>query len=173
MIDQYALQISNLATAAASNSWALVSNFVILLVLTVLFILFSYRSRGGILSLIVAFYVGYAIFLVFPYTNLVLASGTTPLIKAFISVGLYVAACIVPFIFIERLASGGFGVLSVFPRFGLSFLAATFLLALAYHVFHVSNIYTFPEPMNTLFAPDQYFFWWFIAPLIGLLLFVH
>lgn len=155
------------------NSWALLSNFVILLVLTVGFILFSYRSRGGIISLIVAFYIGYAIFLIFPYTKDIVAAGSTPLMKAGISVLLYILCCVVPFIFIQRLASGGFGVLSVFPRFGLSFLAATFLLALTYHVFHVSNIYTFPEPMNTLFAPDQYFFWWFIAPLIGLLILVH
>jgi hypothetical protein len=63
--------------------------------------------------------------------------------------------------------------ISIFPRIVLSFLSAAFLMALAYHVFHVTNIYTFPEPMNTLFAPDQYFFWWFAAPLIGLLLFVH
>ncbi|MDB5195274.1 MAG: hypothetical protein JWO84_458 [Parcubacteria group bacterium] len=173
MIDQYALQISTLATTAASHSWALVSNFLILLVLTVLFILFSYRSRGGILSLILGFYVGYALYLVFPYTSMVLGFGTTPLLKAILSVLMYLVACVIPFLFVERIVSGGYGVLSVLPRFGLSFLAATFLLALAYHVFHVSNIYTFPEPMNTLFAPDQYFFLWFIAPLVGLLLLVH
>lgn len=172
-MDQIAQQVSDFATNAASHSWALASNFLILVVLTVLFILFSYRSRGGILSLILAFYVGYAIFLVFPYADVVLAFGTTPLLKAIISVAMYLVSCIIPFLFVERIVSGGYGVLSVLPRFGLSFLAATFLLALAYHVFHVSNIYTFPEPMNTLFAPDQYFFLWFLAPLIGLLVLVH
>jgi hypothetical protein len=168
-----ALQVGNYASAAAGNSWGLVSNFLILIGLSVLFVLFSYRSRGGIISLIVAFYVGYAVFLVFPYTKDIIAAGTDPLMKAVISVIVYVICCIVPFMFIERLASGGFGILSVLPRFGLSFLAATFLLALAYHVFHVNNIYTFPEPMNTIFAPDQFFFWWFIAPLLGLLFLVH
>ncbi|MGE5540908.1 MAG: hypothetical protein ACM3TU_01335 [Bacillota bacterium] len=172
-MDQVALQISNFATTAAANSWTLVGNFLILLILTVALILFSYRSRGGILSLLVSFYVGYALYIVFPYTNDIVASGGSAPVKATISIVIYAIACIVPFLFIERLASGGFGILSVFPRFGLSFLGATFLMALAYHVFHVSNIYTFPEPMNTLFAPDQYFFWWFAAPLIGLMLLVH
>ena len=144
-----------------------------LAVLTVVFILISYRSRGGIVSIIVASYVAYALYMVFPYTKDIVATGGSPLMKGLISISIYVIAGIVPFMFIERLVSGGIGVLSVFPRFGLSFLAAAFLLALAYHVFPISNIYTFPEPMNTLFAPDQYFFWWFLAPLIGLLVLVH
>ncbi len=167
------MQISDLATSAALNSWSVMSNFMILLGLTILFVLISYRSRGGIISLIVAFYVSYALFLVFPYTHDIVATGTTPLLKAIISFIIFAIGCVVPFMFIERLVTGGIGVLSVFPRFGLSFLAATFLMALAYHVFSVNEIYTFPEPMNTLFAPNQYFFWWFAAPLLGLLLLVH
>jgi hypothetical protein len=172
-MDQIAIQVSDIATKAAGNSMAVLSNFLILVVLTVVFILISYRSRAGIISLLVAFYVGYAIYLVFPYTKDIVASGGSPVIKAAISVCIYAICCIVPYLFVERLVSGGIGVLSVFPRFGLSFLAATFLMALAYHVFSVNEIYTFPEPMNSLFAPNQYFFWWFLAPLLGLLLLVH
>ena len=172
-MDQIAQQVSDVATTAAANSWAVGSNFLILGVLTVVFILLSYRSRGGIISLLVAFYIAYAVYLVFPYTKEIVDAGGSPMMKAMISISIYAIACVVPFLFVERLVSGGIGVLSVFPRFGLSFLAATFLMALAYHVFPVSHIYTFPEPMNTLFAPDQYFFWWFVAPLIGLLLLVH
>lgn len=172
-MEDIALQVSDFATSAAANSVGVVSNFLILVILTVVFILVSYRSRGGIISLLVAFYVGYGVFMVFPYTQDIVATGGSPIVKAVISVVIYAIACIVPFLFIERLVSGGIGVLSVFPRFGLSFLAATFLMALAYHVFQINNIYPLPEPMNSLFAPDQYFFWWFIAPLLGLLLLVH
>lgn len=172
-MEDLALQVSDIATTAAANSLGLISNFIVLVVLTILFILLSYRSRGGIISLLVAFYVGYGVFTVFPYTQAIVESGGSPVIKAVISVVIFVISCVVPFMFIERLVSGGIGVLSVFPRFGLSFLAATFVMALAYHVFQIHDIYTLPEPMNSLFAPDQYFFWWFIAPLLGLLLLVH
>ena len=172
-MDQIAIQVSDIATKAAANSWAVMSNFLILVVLTVGFILLSYRSRAGIISLLVAFYAGYAIYLVFPYTQSIVSSGSTPLIKAGISLLIYTVCCIFPFLFVERLVQSGIGVISVVPRFGLSFLAATFLMALAYHVFSVNAIYTFPEPMKSLFAPNQYFFWWFIAPLVGLLLLVH
>ncbi len=172
-MEDIAVQVGNFTTAAASNSVALISNFIILLALTVGFILFSYRSKGGIVSMIMSFYVAYALYLVFPYTKQIIDTAGSPLMKSVISVAIYAIACVVPYLFVERLVSGGIGILSVFPRFGLSFLAATFLMALAYHVFPVSHIYTFPEPMNTLFAPDQYFFWWFLAPLLGLILLVH
>lgn len=172
-MDQIALQVSNIATNVASHAWTVTSNFIILLVLTVAFVLFSYRTRAGIVSIIVAFYAGYALYVVFPYTHDIVAAGGSPLMKAIISASIFLIACIVPYLFVERLVSGGIGILSVFPRFGLSFLAATFLIALAYHVFNVTHIYSFPEPMNTIFGPDQYFFWWFVAPLIGLLLLVH
>lgn len=172
-MDQITQQVSDVATMAAAHSMTLVGNFLILLILTVVFILFSYRSKAGIISLLLSMYVGYALYLVFPYTKDIIGAAGSPLMKAIISVSIYAIGCIVPYIFVERLVSGGIGILSVFPRFGLSFLAAAFLMALAYHVFPLSHIYTFPEPMNSLFAPDQYFFWWFVAPLIGLLLLVH
>ena len=173
-INNFALQVSNLATVSAGHAWALVGNFLSLLVLTGVMIGFSYYGgRGGIISLIMSFYVGYAIYLVFPYTNAIINAGSAPLLKAILSVILFVLSILLPYLFINRLIKGGYGVLSFVPRFVLSFLAACFLLALAYHVFNVTHIYTFPEPMNTLFAPDQYFFWWFIAPLLGSFFLVH
>ncbi len=172
-VNQIAQQVSDVTTGVFSNSSTVISNFLILLALTVVFVLISYRSRAGIISLTVAFYVGYAIYLVFPYSKDIIASGGSPMIKAIISIAIYAACTAIPFLFIERLVSGGIGVVSVFPRFGLSFLCAAFLMALAYHVFAINNIYAFPEPLNSLFAPDQYFFYWFIAPLVGLLLLVH
>ena len=154
--------------------WLLAGNFLVLLILTGLMIGFSYKSgRGGIISLIVAFYAGYALYIAFPFTEQLLDASDSSMVKAIISIVLYGIATFIPFHFIQRLTTGGFGVLSFVPRFVLSFLAATFLLTLAYHVFYISNIYTFPNPIDSLFAPDAYFFWWFIAPLVGLLFFVR
>lgn len=166
--------VSTIATHGASSAWILIGNFLILAVLTAVMILFSYRSgRGGIISLLIAFYAGYAIYTVFPYTKDILSAGSTPMMKAIISIILFAIATFIPFHFLQRLTGAGFGVLSFLPRFVLSFLSAAFLLALAYHVFNVSNIYSFPEPLNSLFAPNGFFFWWFIAPLVGLVIFVH
>jgi hypothetical protein len=166
--------VTTYASHGATSAWLLIGNFLVLFVLTLVMIGFSYRAgRGGIISLLVAFYAGYAIYTVFPYSQPIIDAGGTTLIKGVISAVLFIIATIIPFHFIQRLVTGGFGVISFVPRFVLSFLAAAFLMAIAYHVFHVSNIYELPAPINTLFAPDQYFFWWFIAPMIGLIFFVH
>lgn len=167
-------QVTTFASHGAASAWIYIGNFLILFILTLVMIGFSYKAgRGGIISLLVAFYAGYAIYSVFPYTNAIIGAGGSTLIKAVISVVIYAIATFIPFHFIQRLVGNGFGVLSFVPRFALSFLSAAFLLTLAYHVFHVSNIYTFPDPINSLFAPNEYFFWWFIAPLLGLLFFIH
>lgn len=166
--------VSMFATAGIENIWLWAGNFLVLLILTGIMVGFSYKAgRGGIISLLIAFYAGYAIYIVFPYTGDIVNSGGSTIVKAVISIALYLAATLVPFHFIQRLTTGGFGVLSFVPRFVLSFLAAAFLLTLAYHVFYISNIYTFPSPIDSLFAPDEYFFWWFIAPLVGLLFLVR
>lgn len=171
---EFGMTVSNLLGTSAEQVMFWGGNFLILLVLFVIMIAFSYKSgRGGIISLILAMYAGYAIYSIFPYTEQIVTAGGSPAAKAVISIIIYVVATFLPFHFIQRLTSGGFGVLSFSQRFMLSLLAATFLMALGYHVFHVSNIYTFPEPMNTLFAPNMYFFWWFIAPLVGLLFLIH
>lgn len=173
-VNSIAEQVSTFATNGAASAWLLAGNFLILLILFGVMLAFSYKGgRGGIISLLMAFYAGYAIYTVFPYTNQIVAAGGSTMIKAIISIILFGIVTYIPFHFIQRLTTGGFGVLSVVPRFVLSFLAAGFLLALGYHVFAISEIYSFPAPLDTIFAPEGYFFWWFIAPLVGLIFLVH
>lgn len=174
IVNNFGNQVTSFASNGVADASVWAGNFLALLILFGIMLGFSYKAgRGGIISLLVAFYAGYAIYSLFPFTQAIITAGGTPIIKALISIVIYGVSTYVPFHFIQRLTTGGFGVLSFVPRFVLSFLAAAFLLSLGYHVFHVSNIYTFPEPLNTFFGPDQYFFWWFIAPLIGLIFLVH
>ncbi|KND51971.1 MAG: hypothetical protein ABA06_01775 [Parcubacteria bacterium C7867-001] len=167
-------QVSGYATTYALDAWSIGGNFIAFGVLTIALLLFAMKGgRGAMISLIVSMYAGYAIYLVFPFTDLALALGGTALVKAVISVGLFVLASILPFHFIHRITSAGFGSLTIIPNFFLALLTAGFIFALGYHSFDVAQIYAFPEPIKTLFAPNEYFFWWFIAPLAGLIIFVH
>ncbi|HEX5774541.1 MAG TPA: hypothetical protein VFY28_01085, partial [Candidatus Paceibacterota bacterium] len=156
-INTIAQQISDITLAGASSAWLLVGNFVVLLALTGIMLFFSYRAgKGGLISLTLALYAGYAVYSVFPYSESIVAAGESTALKAVISIVLFGIATYVPFHFIQRLTSGSFGILPFFPRIILSFLVAAFLLALAYHVFDISNIYTFPAPIDQLFAPEGY-----------------
>ncbi len=167
-IDSAAIEISNLATNAAMSSWTIAGNFLVLILLTIGIFVFAMRKGGsGLVSLNISLYAGYAIYIVFPYRDAVIAIGSTPLVQAVLSITLFLMATVLPFVMILRLTSQSFGQLSIIQNLLLSFAAACFLMALSYHVFDISNIYSFSEPLNGLFEPKGYFFYWFIAPLVG------
>ncbi len=167
-VDSVAIQVSDWATGFAGNAMVWGGNFLILIVLTIILFVFALRKGGsGLVALNLALYAGYALYSVFPYRDVIIGIGATPLVQAAISIGLFVAATILPFILILRLTSQSFGQLSIIFNLGLSFAAACFVLALGYHVFDISDIYTFSAPLNGLFEPEGYFFYWFIAPLVG------
>lgn len=168
------VQVGNIATELSASAWVWAGNFLALIIITTLLLLFAMRGgRSGLISLILALYAGYALYIVFPFTDAVISAGGTPLIQAILSVILFAIATFFPFVLIRRLTGGGFGTLSFFQNLLLSLLAGAFLLALGYHVFDVSNIYTFSQPLDQLFAPEGYFFWWFVAPLAGLFVFAR
>lgn len=168
-IDAAALEISTIATSAAESAWVWGGNFLALIILTFVLLFIAIRQgASGLISLNLSLYGGYALYYVFPYRDAIIGIGSTPIIQAIISIGLFVAVTALPFVISLRLTSQSFGQLSIIQNLLLSFAAASFLMALAYHVFNLSNIYTFSDPLNSLFAPEGYFFYWFIAPLIGL-----
>jgi hypothetical protein len=167
-------EVGSIATETAGTAWIWAGNFVALIILTALLLVFAMRGgRSGLISLMISFYVGYAIYMLFPFAEIVVGAGGTPLIKAILSVGMFILATLVPFLVIRRITGGGFGSLSFFQNLLLSLLTSAFLIALGYHVFDIHQIYTFPAPMDQLFAPEGFFFYWFIAPLLGLFIFAR
>lgn len=170
-LDASIIEIGNVATELSATAWVWAGNFLALIVLTLTLALLAMRSGGsGLISLNISLYSGYALYSVFPYRDLIIASGSTPLVQAVISIILFAVATILPYLCIVRLTAQSFGGLSIIQNLLLSLLASTFILALSYHVFDLSNIYSFSEPLNQLFEPEGYFFYWFIAPIIGVYL---
>lgn len=162
-------EVQALATTSALDAWVLVGNFLVLIILTAVLLIFAVRGgRSALISLILALYAGYALYVVFPFTDQIVGAGGSQMMQATLSILLFAAATAMPFVLIRRITSGGFGSLSLIPNAVLAFLAAGFILAVGYHVFDIANIYSFPAPLDTLFAPEGYFFWWFIAPIVGL-----
>lgn len=117
---------------------------------------------------IVALYVGYALYAVFPFTAALEALGSGASGKFFIDVFIYAAACAVSYAVLKRFTSNGYYEWWRVGIVGLLALAA--LLALLYHTFGIAAVFHLPPILGTLFAPKAYFFWWFIAPLAGLLI---
>lgn len=151
------------------SAWVWAGNFLALIILTLALFVFALRRGGsGLISINLSLYAGYGLYTVFPYRDAIISIGATPLVQATLTILLFVLMTALPFMISLRLTSQSFGALSVFQNLALALVAAGFLMALAYHVFDLANIYKFSEPLNQLFAPEGCFFYWFIAPLVGL-----
>lgn len=160
-------QVNTLATHTALSVWGVASDFFIVLVLLAAFFLFAwYVGRGPFVALLLSFYAAYAVYLAFPYLSYL---PTAPALTALLAhIGLYAALTFVFYVILRRVVVSDFLYIGLFGLIALSFLAATFLLALGYHVFAVASLYHFTAAVDILFSPDKFFFWWFIAPAVGL-----
>ncbi len=160
-------QVSTLATHTALTAWSFASDFLIVLILFSVFLLFAwYVGRGPLVAVLLSFYSAYALYAAFPYLSYL---PTAPALTALLAhIGLYAGLILAFYIILRRVVVSDFLYIGIFGLIALSFLGAGFLLALAYHVFAVSSVYTFTPAISVLFAPQQYFFWWFIAPAVGL-----
>lgn len=160
------------ATTSFSTGWDIAGNFLALIVLVVLlYLLGRYVGRGAFISLIVSLYAGYAFFLTFPFTKQIAAAlGGTAIATSVASIVIYAAATFAAYFVVRKAISGDYFHFNTISLIVLSLLAAGFILALAYHSFSISALYAYPSPLAHIFTPPAYFFWWFLAPLAGLII---
>jgi len=160
-------QVNELATRSALSAWNVASDFLIIIILLSAFFLFAwYIGRGQLVAILLAFYTAYALYVSFPYQSYL---PTAPALTALLAqIILYGALVLIFYIILRRVVVSDFLYVGIFGLIALSFLGAAFLIALAYHVFPVADVYHFTPPIDMLFAPAKYFWWWFVAPAIGL-----
>ncbi|MEK7604520.1 MAG: hypothetical protein AAB442_01870 [Patescibacteria group bacterium] len=165
-------EVTSIAGPLASTLWHSISDFVIILVIVLFFILFSrYVGRGQFVAVILAIYSAYALYVAFPYESYL---PQAPEITAFAThLGLFLALAFMFYIILRRIVVSDFLDIGSLSLIFLSFLIAGILIALGYHVFDITNFYQFTPPIDALFAPKEYFFWWFVAPAIGLFFLAH
>ncbi len=160
-------QVNTLATHTALTVWNGMSDFLIVLILVSVFFLFAwYMGRGPLVAVLLAFYCAYALYIVFPYMSYL---PTAPAMTALLAhIGVYLGLSFLFYIILRRVVVSDFLYVGIFGLIALSFFGAAFLLALAFQVFPVADVYRFTPAVDLLFAPKAYFFWWFVAPAVGL-----
>jgi hypothetical protein len=165
-------QVTSVATPIALGAWNSVSDFVIILIIVLVFVMFSrYVGRGPFVGVMVSFYTASALYAAFPYMSYL---PTAPAVTSVgTHVGLYLGIVLMFYIVLRRIVVSDFLYIGSIGLIVLSLLAAGFLIALAYHIFAIPTVYHFTPAMDMLFAPKQYFFWWFAAPAIGLFFLAH
>jgi len=112
-------------------------------------------------------YIGYAIYLVFPFTQNILGVGGTLLMRTILSILIYAVFVFVSYFIVKNIVTttgrGRSG-----PIIVQGILLICFLLAVGYYSFAITRIYNFPPIVSMIFDPTRYFFYWFIAPIIVL-----
>lgn len=156
------------ATGGFADIIAFIGNFLVLLLLAAALFFFALRAgRALLVSLILALYVGFALFTVFPYKELFLV-GDTPLVRAVAGIALFAVFTFIPYVLLRRVSTSGSLQMNPLALGVLALATGGFVLALGYHVLNIAAIIPLTPSLDALFAPDQYFFWWFVAPLAGI-----
>jgi len=159
--------VTSLASDTASNAVGMASDVLIVLVLAAVLLLFSMRvGRGPFIASLLAFYAAYAVYFTFPYMAYL---PTAPALTSVLSRGgLFIALTVIFYIILRRVVVSDFLYVGIFGQILLSILGTGFIIAMLYHVFDISSVYQFSPTIDLLFAAKEYFFFWFIAPAVGL-----
>jgi len=162
--------LNTFATGGFADIIGFVGNFLVLLIIAALLFFFALRAgRTLLISLILSLYVGFALFTVFPYKELIIV-GDTALVRAVASIALFAAFTFFPYILLRRVSSSGSMRINPIVLAALTLVTGGFVLALGYHVLNIGDVIPLTPSLDLLFAPDKYFFWWFLAPLAGVYL---
>ncbi len=165
-------QVTALANSGAGGIVPIIMNFIALIVLSVVLFAFAMRAgRPAFISLILSLYVGLALFTVFPWKDaLMTGSGTT---KAVAGLLIFIALSAVPFFILRKVNTMGLMRIHPVPLFLVCVLAAGGLLALSYHFLALGAILPATSSLSAYILPDQFLFYWLIAPLVALLVVAH
>lgn len=148
-------------TTSAASAWGLIGNVLVFLLIVAALVVFSLRvGKAALLALILSLYVGYALYSVFPFTAL---AGGTPVANVVV----YAVLVFLSYLLVRKIGSSGIGGIKIVPLVILCALTGGFIMALGYTAFNIDTVYDFPKTLDLLFAPKEYFFWWFIVPLAG------
>ena len=165
-------QVTALAQSGTSGILPIVMNFLALIVLTLVLFAFAMKAgRAAFISLVLSLYVGFGLFMIFPWkAQLMAGDGTT---KAVASLLLFMALSAIPFLVLRRVNTMGLMRIHPLPLFGLSILSSGALLAMSYHFFELAKILPATPPIASYVLPEQYLFYWILAPLVGFFLFAR
>lgn len=143
----------------------------LLLVFGALFAYGIVRGQRPLLSLLLGLYIALLISVEFPYYEKAfeIFSFTTPTVVRMLLFAVFTGFS--SFLF-ERLLSrllDETAIEGIGKKAILSLLATTLVMAYSYHVLPITDLIDPGAKIGALFASQQYFFWWLLLPLVGIM----
>jgi hypothetical protein len=134
----------------------------------VFFVLSIFKGRQAIINLIFSLYFALLISLVFPYHNAILGSFSSSQ-EAIGKLALFAVFTVLAGILIKRIMPDEFRE-NKFESLGkkllLALTATSLVMVFSFQVLPITEFLTPGTPIQSLFAPTEYFFWWLVLPLI-------
>jgi hypothetical protein len=142
-----------------------------LIVLGVLFAFSLFKGRQAIINIIIGLYLALLISVEFPFYDIVLSSLSGAVSIATAKMVVFLAFTILATVLCFRIMPDEFREMkleSFGKKFTLSLCATVLVMVFSFHVLPVTEFLTPGTPIQSLFAPAEYFFWWLILPLVAL-----
>ena len=142
-----------------------------LIVFGVLFTFALLKGRQAIINIIFALYLALLISVEFPYYNKVLGTINGAVSVSAAKLGIFLIFTILATILCFRIMPDAFREMkleSFSKKFTYALCATILVMVFSFNVLPVTEFLTPGTPIQSLFAPTQYFFWWLILPLAAL-----
>lgn len=128
-------------------------------------------GRQAVINVIVGLYLGLLITLEFPYTDFLASRIESATLLAIAKLSLFTFCTTLATVIIVRVMPDEFREKrfeSLPKKLLLAGAATVLVMVFSFHGLPVTELLTPGTPIQSLFAPEQYFFWWLILPLATL-----
>ena len=142
-----------------------------LIVFGVLFMFAIVWGRQAIINIIVGLYLALLISVEFPYYDQVLGSVNGAVSVSVAKLSFFLFLTLLSTILCFRIMPDAFREMkleSLSKKFIHALCATILIMVFSFNVLPVTEFLTPGTPLQTLFAPQEYFFWWLILPLFFL-----
>jgi len=132
-----------------------------------------FQGRQAIINVITGLYLASLISIEFPYYDIFLTLATTAHGLAIEKLFLFIIFTILATILFARIMPSEFRegkFESIFKKILLASAGTVLIMVFSFHVLPVTEFLTPGTPIQSLFAPAQYFFWWLLVPFVVLYL---
>jgi hypothetical protein len=143
----------------------------LLIVLGVIFSISIFKGRQAVINIIFGLYLALLISVEFPFYEQVLGSLSGAVSLSMAKLIIFLVFTILATVLCFRIMPDEFREMkleSFSKKFTLSLCATILVMVFSFHVLPVTEFLTPGTPIQSLFAPAEYFFWWLILPLVAL-----
>ena len=141
----------------------------LLIVFSVFFALAIFKGRQMLINIICGLYLALLITTQFPYYDLILGDLKQAMVIAIAKLVLFIITFILTTMLFKRIMPREYDE-NKFESFGkkiiLALGATVLVMAFSFNILPVTEFLTPGTPVQSLFALQEYFFWWLMLPLV-------